>query len=84
MTSFLPEGPNAQLRGPGRPRPSGAASSRAACLEGVASSCREDPIIDQKAIGKWLEEHPADVRGTPSEIVEPSEKAVRRHAAEDA
>ena len=32
----------------------------------------------------WLEDHPAAVHGSPSEIVEHCERAVRRHAAEDA
>ncbi|MGH0038182.1 MAG: hypothetical protein ACQGVK_24385 [Myxococcota bacterium] len=40
--------------------------------------------MDHQAILDWLEAHPADVHGTPSEVVEQCEREVRRHAAEDA
>jgi hypothetical protein len=35
-------------------------------------------------VERWLEEHPAQVHGVPHDIIESCEKAVRKHAAEDA
>ena len=43
-----------------------------------------DHAIDRRAVLAWLEEHPAALRGKPREIVERCERAVRRHAREDA
>ncbi len=40
--------------------------------------------MDTKAVLEWLEQHPAVIRGNPREIVERCERAVRRHAREDA
>ncbi len=40
--------------------------------------------MDRAEILHWLEEHPAAVHGSPGEILERCERAVRRHAAEDA
>ncbi|MDJ0849437.1 MAG: hypothetical protein QNK04_13780 [Myxococcota bacterium] len=39
---------------------------------------------DRRSVLDWLEHHPAGIRGKPSEIVDRCERAVRRHAREDA
>jgi hypothetical protein len=40
--------------------------------------------MDRQDVLRWLEEHPESVRGDPAEIVGRCERAVRRHAREDA
>ena len=40
--------------------------------------------MNREEVLRWLEEHPREVHGAPSEIVERCEAEVRRHAAEGA
>lgn len=40
--------------------------------------------MDRGEVLRWLEEHPREVHGVPSDIVDRCESEVRRHAAEDA